>query len=135
MYVRMYVCMYVCMYVLIHANDEIIFRSDKHFCWMDGYAAFRKGEIVSGRLGKTIVYIHTYKHKYKHTYIYTYKSVYACICIRVHKIALFHIHVHTYIHKFFHTYKLSCIHTNILVFILGKKTLGGDTKCGLLCGK
>ena len=83
------------MYVLIHANDEIIFKSDKHFCWMDGYAAFRKGELVSGRLGKTIVYIHTYIHTYFHTFIQTYK------------------------------------HTNILVFILGKKTLGGYTKCGL----
>ncbi len=87
------------MYVLIHANDGIIFRSDKHFCWMDGYAAFRKGELVSGGLGKTIVYIHTYIHTYLLTFI------------------------HTYIHS----YK----HTNILVYILGKKTLGGDTKCGL----
>ena len=92
--------MYVCMYVLIHANFKIIFRSDKHFCWMDGYAAFRKGELVSGRLGKTIVYIHTYIHTY----------------------------LLSYIHIFIQTYN----HTNILVFILGKKTLGGDTKCGLI---
>ncbi len=54
--------MYVCMYGWINANDGIIFRTDKHFCWMDGNVAFRKGELVSGRLGETIVYIHTYIH-------------------------------------------------------------------------
>ena len=90
------------MYVLINANDGIIFRSDKHFCWMDGYVAFRKGELVSARLGKTIVYIHIYIERES-----------------------------TYIHLYFHTYINSYKHTNILVFILGKKTLGGDTKCGL----
>ena len=86
----MYVCMYVCMYVyvLIHANDGITFRSDKHFCWMDGYVAFRKGELLSGRLGKTIVYLHTYIHTYVH--------VQACINIRVHKTTHCVMHIHTY---------------------------------------
>jgi hypothetical protein len=68
--------LYVCMYVFINTNDGIIFRSDKHFCWMDGYAAFRKGELLSGRLGKTIVYIHTYIH----TYIRTCASMYLYSC-------------------------------------------------------
>ena len=80
------------MYVLIHANDGIIFRSDKHFCWMDGYAAFRKGELLSGRLGKTIVYLHTYIHTYIHTYVH----VQACINIRVHKTTHCVMHIHTY---------------------------------------
>jgi hypothetical protein len=43
-------------------------RTDKHFCWMDGFVAFRKGELVSGRLGKKSACIHTYIHTY---YIYT----------------------------------------------------------------
>ena len=126
------------MYVLIHANDGITFRSDKHFCWMDGYAAFRKGELLSGRLGKTIVYLHTYVHTYIHTYVHTYihayvytymcKHVFIFVYIKLH--CVMYIHTYTFedactnIRSYVHTYK----HTNILVFILGKKTLGGDTK-------
>ena len=121
------------MYVLIHANDGIIFRSDKHFCWMDGYAALRKGELLSGRLGKTIVYIHTNIHTYIHTYVRTYmcKHVFIFVYIKLH--CVMYIHTYTFedactnIRSYVHTYK----HTNILVFILGKKTLGGDMKCGL----
>lgn len=33
-------------------SEERFYSSDKHFCVMDGYVAFRKGELVSGQLGK-----------------------------------------------------------------------------------
>ena len=71
--------MYVCMYVLIHANDEIIFRSDKHFCWKSGYAAFRKGELVSARLGKTIVCIHTNILDFEYVYVFVYANLFVCM--------------------------------------------------------
>jgi hypothetical protein len=72
--------MYVCMYVWINANDGIIFSSDKHFWWMDGYAVFRQGELVSGRLGKTIVYIHTYILDFEYVYyVFVYANLFVCM--------------------------------------------------------
>ncbi len=73
--------MHVCMYVLINANDGIIFRTDKHFCWMDGYVAFRKGELVSGRLGETIVYIHT--NSVSSMCMFLFMQIYLYICMYV----------------------------------------------------
>ena len=59
------------------------------------------------------------------------KHVFIFVYIKLH--CVMYIHTYTFedvctnIRSYVHTYK----HRNILVFMLGKKTLGGDTKCGL----
>ena len=96
-------------------SEEKFYTSDKHFCSQDGFVAFRRGELISGNLGKCnnnclllLIVIINY-------YWFLFHTIYYSLII------FFSIYFFISFHFIF----------PISIMIIGKKTLGGDTKSSL----